>query len=69
MHIICISSCELRTQNNLFRSVRPGDSTLRLVRVLSCESPYVFIYILLMQFTYGIHVVVDIVVYIVIYIV
>ena len=24
---------ELRTQNNLFRSVRPGDSTLRLVRV------------------------------------
>ena len=23
----------LRTQNNLFRSVRPGDSTLRLVRV------------------------------------
>ena len=24
---------ELRTQNKLFRSVRPGDSTLRLVRV------------------------------------
>ena len=24
---------ELRTQNSLFRSVRPGDSTLRLVRV------------------------------------
>ena len=27
------SASELRTQNNLFRSVRPGDSTLRLVRV------------------------------------
>ena len=28
-----VLNSELRTQNNLFRSVRPGDSTLRLVRV------------------------------------
>ena len=28
-----VDMTELRTQNNLFRSVRPGDSTLRLVRV------------------------------------
>ena len=32
-NVIRFSKLELRTQNNLFRSVRPGDSTLRLVRV------------------------------------
>ena len=31
--LVTQANSELRTQNNLFRSVRPGDSTLRLVRV------------------------------------
>ena len=43
---------ELRTQNSLFRSVQPGDSTLRLIGVAIMRVTFCDIhYSLLMQFT------------------
>ena len=56
---------ELRTQNSLFRSVQPGDSTLRLIGVAIMRVTFCDIYYsLLMQFTQVIQMVVDNIVFI-----